>query len=140
MPAALIYATPEDVEAAFYNAVARRNLDALMSVWAEDEEIICVHPTGANLVGFAAIQASWRNILGGARMEIRRRHVARWHGMLISVHHLIEHLHANKEISGPIQATHIYLRGPHGWRLTCRHASPGANPMLKPEREHRVLH
>jgi ketosteroid isomerase-like protein len=140
MPAALIYATPEDVETAFYNAVARHDIKTLMSVWSEDEEIVCVHPTGAHLVGFAAIQTSWRGIFGGARMEIRRQRVARWQGMLISAHHLIEQLYADKEISGPIQATHIYLRGPHGWRLACRHASPGVNPMLKPESDRRVLH
>ncbi|MDR1350664.1 MAG: nuclear transport factor 2 family protein [Zoogloeaceae bacterium] len=136
----LIHATPEDAESAFYNAIAQRNLNALMNVWAEDEEIVCIHPTGAHLVGFAAIQASWRGILGGAKMEIRRQRVARWNGMLICVHHLIENLYANKEVGGPIQVTHIYLRGPHGWRLTCRHASPGANPMLKPGKMHRVLH
>ncbi|MDR0672221.1 MAG: nuclear transport factor 2 family protein [Zoogloeaceae bacterium] len=141
MPATLIYPTPEDVETAFYKAIVQRDLIALMSVWAEDDEIICIHPTGAHLSGFAAIQTSWRSILGGsARMEIRRQRVARWNGMLISVHHMIEHLHLNKKVNGPIQATHIYLRGPHGWRLTCRHASPGGAPMLIPEKERRVLH
>jgi ketosteroid isomerase-like protein len=140
MPSALIYATPEDAETAFYNAIAQGDLNLLMNVWSEDEEIVCIHPTGAHLLGFAAIQASWRGILGGARIEIRRQHIAHWQGMLISVRHLIEHLRANKEIGNPVQVTHIYLRGPHGWRLTCRHASPGANSMLKPERERRVLH
>ncbi|MDR3159393.1 MAG: nuclear transport factor 2 family protein [Zoogloeaceae bacterium] len=140
MSAALIYPTPEDAETAFYDAIAKRDLNALMNVWAEDDEIICVHPTGTQLLGFAAIQASWRGILGGVRMEIRRQRVARWHSMLISVHHLIERLYANKEVGNPIQATHIYLRGQNGWRLTCRHASPGGAPILKPEKERRVLH
>lgn len=134
------FPTPEDAEAAFYQAIAKRNLTALMSVWAEDEEIVCVHPTGAHLVGFAAIQASWRGILSGPRVEIRRQVIAQWQGMMMTVRHMLENLHAGKDVSGPIQATHIYLRGQHGWRLVCRHASPGSNPMLRPEQEHRVLH
>jgi ketosteroid isomerase-like protein len=135
-----IFSTPEDVEAAFYKAIEKRNLTALMAVWAEDEEIVCVHPTGARLVGFAAIQASWRGILGGQRAEIRRQVVTQWQGMMIAARHMIEYLYAGKEASGPIQSTHVYLRGPHGWRLVCRHASPASGPLLAPEKERRVLH
>jgi hypothetical protein len=59
---------------------------------------------------------------------------------MMAVRHMVEYLHAGKDMSGPIQATHIYLRGPHGWRLVCRHASPGSGSMLGPEEAHRVLH
>jgi hypothetical protein len=45
----VIFATPEDVETAFYEAIARADLGALMSVWADDEEIVCIHPTGQRL-------------------------------------------------------------------------------------------
>jgi hypothetical protein len=45
------FATPEDVETAFYEAIARADLVALMSVWADDEEIVCIHPTGQRLTG-----------------------------------------------------------------------------------------
>ncbi|MDR1888248.1 MAG: nuclear transport factor 2 family protein [Zoogloeaceae bacterium] len=134
------FSSPEDVEAAFYKAIEKRNLTALMTVWAEDEEIVCIHPSGAHLVGFAAIQSSWRSILNDPRVEIRHQAIAQWQGMMMVVRHLIEQLHAGRDASGPIQATHVYLRGPHGWRLVCRHASPGSSPILRPEKEYRVLH
>jgi ketosteroid isomerase-like protein len=47
----VVFATPEDVETAFYEAIARADLVALMSVWADDEEIVCIHPTGQRLSG-----------------------------------------------------------------------------------------
>ena len=134
------FPTPEDVEAAFYRAIEKRSLTDLMAVWAEDEEIVCVHPTGAHLVGFPAIQASWRGILSAPKAAIRRHVIAQWQGMMMTVRHAIEQIHSGKDISGPIQSTHVYLRGPHGWRLVCRHASPGSSPVLQPEKEHRVLH
>ncbi len=45
------FASPDDVEQAFYEAVARGDADLLMLVWAEDEETLCVHPTGVRLRG-----------------------------------------------------------------------------------------
>ena len=39
-----------------------RFLDALMAIWSEDEEIVCIHPTGQRMDGHAAIRESWRSI------------------------------------------------------------------------------
>ena len=47
-----------EVEAAFYDALNRADLEALMALWADDEEIVCIHPGGARLIGHAAIRAS----------------------------------------------------------------------------------
>ena len=60
-----LFTTPEDAEEAFYDAIGRADLDALMNVWAEDEEIVCIHPTGQRLVGARAIRESWRTIFSG---------------------------------------------------------------------------
>ena len=42
-----ILTTPDDAEEAFYDAIARADLDALMNLWAEDEEIVFVGRAGA---------------------------------------------------------------------------------------------
>ena len=36
------YPTPQDAEAAFYEALESADLDAMMQVWADDEEIVCM--------------------------------------------------------------------------------------------------
>ncbi|HXZ95937.1 MAG TPA: nuclear transport factor 2 family protein, partial [Burkholderiales bacterium] len=55
-----IFPTPQDAEAAFYEAFESADLDAMMAVWAEDEEVVCVHPSGPRLTGIAQVRESWR--------------------------------------------------------------------------------
>ena len=44
-----IFPAAQDAENAFYEALERCDLDGMMAVWAEDEDIVCIHPTGARL-------------------------------------------------------------------------------------------
>ena len=37
----------------------------MMAAWAEDEEIVCVHPGGPRLVGFDAVRLGWEQIFTG---------------------------------------------------------------------------
>ena len=45
-----------------------------MAVWAEDEEIVCVHPTGPRLAGLAEVRASWERIFAGGDGHARPDH------------------------------------------------------------------
>jgi len=60
-----IYTTPTDAAVAFYQAFEAKDVDAMMSTWAEDEEIICVHPGGTRMVGYEAVRAGWEQIFAG---------------------------------------------------------------------------
>jgi hypothetical protein len=53
-------ASPEDVEHAFYELLLEGDADRLALLWAEDEESVCVHPTGVRLFGEMTIRESWR--------------------------------------------------------------------------------
>ena len=125
----VIFASAEDAESAFYEAIARTDLEALMSVWADDEEIICIHPTGQRLRGAAAIRESWRSIFANnPRLTVRITQSLRWSGMLLTVHNVIETLYLGDEPTphGPMLATNIFQRGASGWRLLAHHASTAA--------------
>ena len=129
------YATPQDAEAAFYEALERADIGAMMSVWAEDEEIVCVHPTGRRLAGYAAVQEGWRQIFrGGPRMRVRLSNQVLLQGMLLAVHSLHENitLAGDEDTRAPVVATNVYLRGPLGWRILVHHASP-APPQPPPD-------
>ena len=55
LPTALT-GTPDDAEAQFYEALQQGDIERLMALWADDDEIFCVHPGGPRMVGAAAIR------------------------------------------------------------------------------------
>ena len=125
----IIFASAEDVENAFYEAIAHANLEALMNVWADDEEIICIHPTGQRLRGAAAIRESWRTIFANnPQLTVRITHSIHWNSMLLSVHSVVETLYLGNEPTphGPMLATNVFQRGASGWRLLSHHCSSAA--------------
>ena len=48
---------------AFYRAFSDRDLSAMASLWAEDEEIACLHPGWPMLEGREKVLQSWEGIL-----------------------------------------------------------------------------
>lgn len=125
----LVFASPDDVEAAFYEAIARADLSALMNVWADDEEIICIHPTGQRLAGTTAIRESWRAIFANnPRLTVRLSRVVRWTGRLLAVHNVVETLFIGdqRRAHSSMLATNVFQRGASGWRLLCHHSSTAA--------------
>jgi uncharacterized protein (TIGR02246 family) len=127
MPKSVIYTSPAEVERAFYEAFERADLDAMMSVWAEDEEVVCVHPTGARLTGFEQIRKSWAQLFRGAQqLRIKLTTQVHFNGMLLAIHSV----HENITVSGesrtrhPLVATNVYMRTSDGWRMVLHHASP----------------
>jgi uncharacterized protein (TIGR02246 family) len=126
-PAAALHTSPDDVEAQFYEALQRGDVGLMMSVWADDDEIVCVHPGGGRVVGPAAIRASFEAIFGNGGVPARPEQVHRLHSLGCAVHHLVEHI----VIEGPagrqeawIMATNVYVKTAQGWRLAAHHASP----------------
>lgn len=123
--------TVEEVEAAFYDALSHADLDALMALWAEEEEIVCVHPGAPRLVGHAAIRASWEAIFERGGVQIRPVQLHAMQNMMSAVHSVIEDVrqgpHEGSEMH--ILATNVYLKTPHGWRLAMHHASVVAGKM-----------
>ncbi len=125
----LTFATPEDLEQHFYTAIARHDIEALMACWAEDEEIVCIHPTGQQLIGHQAIRASWLAVFTATHFQIAITPVSQWQGMMVATHHQLEMLLVGDEQTphGPLHVTHTFVRNEHGWRLVCRHASANAS-------------
>ena len=122
-----IFPTAQDAENAFYQALERCDLDGMMAVWAEDEDIFCIHPTGARLTGQDEVRSSWAKIFaGGAGARVQISDQVAVSGMMIAVHSV----HENFTVEGdprpraPVIATNVYLRTPAGWRMIVHHASP----------------
>ena len=124
-----IFTTAEDAEEAFYEAIGRGDLEALMNVWADDDEIVCIHPTGQRLTGPTAIRDSWRAIFANnPRLTVRVVASVRWKGVMLDVHSVVETLYLAGEPTphGPMLSTNVFQRGANGWRLLAHHASAAA--------------
>jgi len=124
-----IFTSAEDAEEAFYDAIGRGDLEALMAVWADDDEIVCIHPTGQRLAGPGAIRESWRAIFANnPRLSVRVQSSVRWKSVMLDVHSVIEALYLGDEPArGPLLATNVFSRGAHGWRLLSHHVSAAAD-------------
>ena len=125
-----LFTNPQEAEQAFYEAFQRADLDAMMAVWAEDDEVYCVHPGGPRLSGLDQIRESWRQIFAsGANVRIQLRSAQQMRGGLLAVHSLYEYIAVIGERSATnvVAATNIYLNIGGGWRIVAHHASPVAN-------------
>lgn len=121
------FTSPQDAETAFYEALERADLNALMAVWAEDEDIVCILPGGVRMTGYANVRDIWQRIFeSGRRLKVQVSHQMIQQSMATSIHHLSEHIglagdHGNQ--TAPILTTNIFVRGALGWRLLVHHAS-----------------
>lgn len=119
--------SPDDVEQQFYEALRRGQIDALMAVWADDDDTLCVHPGGPRLVGGAAIRASFEAVFANGGLPIRAEQIHRMHTATAAVHSVLEHLEVPTDEgtqSAWVVATNIYVLSAQGWRLLAHHASP----------------
>jgi ketosteroid isomerase-like protein len=125
-PAPPQFSTPAEAEAAFYDAIERADLDAVMAVWSVEDDVTCIHPGGPRLDGYAAILESWREILGrGSRLKFRFSDLHEHAGLTYAVRVLCEWV-SDKEHpdhSTPVFATNTYLLTDRGWRMVLHHAS-----------------
>jgi uncharacterized protein (TIGR02246 family) len=123
-----IFPTAQDAENAFYEALERCDLEGMMAVWAEDEEIVCVHPAGARISGQDQVRESWAKIFaGGPRARVRTEQQVAISGMMLAVHSVFETftLPGNPQTQpASAIATNVYLRTAAGWRMIVHHASP----------------
>jgi uncharacterized protein (TIGR02246 family) len=122
-----LYPTPDDAETAFYDAFERGDLPAMMAVWAEDDDVVCVHPQGPRLIGFDAVRESWTQIFAaGMQLRVAVTEARQYQGQTVAVHSVIEQLSSPGEStpSPPISATNVYVLTDAGWRMVLHHASP----------------
>lgn len=118
----------EELEAQFYEALQQGALERLMSLWADDEEIVCVHPGGARCIGPAAIRASFEAIFANGGIPVQPEQVRRLQQPAFALHHLVERIEITGDDGhqvGWVLATNVYVKTAIGWRLAAHHASPG---------------
>ncbi|MCU7842491.1 MAG: nuclear transport factor 2 family protein [Candidatus Thiodiazotropha sp. (ex Monitilora ramsayi)] len=118
-------------EAYFYEAFANIDVQGMSEVWLSSDAAYCIHPNGRPLLGFQAVQESWRAMFsGGQPVTLFYRVVTKQVNDGMAIHLVEEELSAaDGSRRGLITATNCYLKTERGWRLFSHHGSP----MIVPE-------
>ena len=143
-----IFASPQDAEAAFYAALQRADLDAMMEVWSDDEEVSCIHPGGARVTGYEQVRENWSQIFKSAqRLQVQLSDQVIVSGMMLSLHSLHENILVlggqGEGARSVVVTTNVYLRSGGGWRMVLHHASHAPAPVVRrdvPAEAPKVLH
>lgn len=132
--AAIVGGSADDVEAAFYEALQNGDIEKLMACWADEDEIVCVHPGGPRVVGPIAIRAAFDGLFANGSVRATPLQVRKIEALSSVVHNLIERIEVMTQ-GGPahawVLATNVYHRTSQGWRLVAHHASPGSADMVQ---------
>ena len=123
-----LMASPDDVEAQFYEALREADIDKLMALWHDDDEAICVHPGGPRVVGVRAIRVAFEAMFSNGSIRAWPERVRRVHSLEAAMHNLVERIELHTEEgtrTGWVLATNVYLKTAQGWRIVAHHASPG---------------
>jgi ketosteroid isomerase-like protein len=134
LQAANLEGTADDVEAAFYRALQKGDIDKLMECWADEDDIVCIHPGGPRVIGAMAIRATFEAMFANGSIRAWPQGARKTQAAASAVHNVLERV----EVLGPegptqawVIATNVYHKTPQGWRMVAHHASPGTSSEIQ---------
>ena len=124
-----ISGSADDTETAFYDALQSGDIEKLMACWADEDDIVCVHPGGSRILGAGAIRSAFDMMFVNGSIQARAEKVHTVESLYSSVHSVLERIEVLTE-DGPrhayVIATNVYQKTAQGWRMVAHHASPGS--------------
>ena len=116
------------VNAEFYRAFEALSIEAMDAVWAQTEDVLCIHPGWQALVGWETVRKSWLAIFQAAsymEFNITDLHV-RTSGDLACVfcHENIVTFQEGQEVRTVVLATNVFRYQDNRWWMVLHHGSP----------------
>lgn len=146
MQSATLAGSADDTEAAFYDAMLHADVEAMMACWADEDEIVCIHPDGPRLVGAGSIRAAYEALFSAGPVRVLPRRLRKTETLACAVHSVVERIEVMTDgglRSAEVLATNVYLKTAQGWRLVAHHASAdrlGGGDEQMPARGPQTLH
>lgn len=114
--------------AEFYRAFEALSIEAMDAVWAQADDVRCIHPGWPALVGWEAVRKSWLAIFQAASyMEFNVTDLRAWiSGDLACVfcHENIVTFQEGQEVRTVVLATNVFRYQDDRWRIVLHHGSP----------------
>ena len=109
--------------AAFYEAFASRDMQAMEYIWVKEARPTCIHPGRVPLVGRKQVIKSWRNILDdGSAASIKCSNACAF--IYGDCAYVICQEHIEFSV---LSATNIFLKEGDMWKIIHHQASPSLN-------------
>lgn len=123
------FATPQDVEDAFYDALDDRDATHLRGVWEDSADIACLLPMQP-LVHGADVHKAWEHLIeGDIRLDIQVRHIRWLETGDLAIHFVEERVNLpGRPPQPPVYATNVYRKGKGGWRMLIHQNAPTPPP------------
>jgi ketosteroid isomerase-like protein len=140
----LLFASPEECEHAFYEALEAADVDAVVDLWLEDDDVVCIHPNGPRLLGFAAVRSSWAAILANGPLHVRGTLRKSLDTPTVAVHNVIEEVLVGQGTAQQVVsvlATNVYVKTNSGWKMVLHHGSQATGgEVVSIAEPHAILH
>jgi ketosteroid isomerase-like protein len=122
----LLFASAEECEHAFYEALDSGDAAAISELWLEDADVVFVHPGGPRLTGHGTVRASWAAILSSGPLHVRSTVRKSLDTPTVAVHNVIEEVvvtQGRERHVARIVATNAFVKTGAGWKMVLHHAS-----------------
>ena len=125
------FSTPEETEAAFYDAIERADLAALDAVWSQDDNIVCVHPGAMRIEGRGAVMDSFKQMFSDAPvLDFEIVDTLYTGNDSLAIHLVREEIALDGQLVSIMVSTNIYQMEEGSWRMLLHHASPEPDSAL----------
>ena len=116
----MLFASPEECERAFYEAMEQGDVESMCDLWLQDDDVCCTHPGTPRIVGYNAVRTSWVSILAAGSIQIHTLARRSFESQTLAVSNLIEEVVAQQG-SGPhvvhVLASNAFVKTPAGWKM-----------------------
>ena len=118
----------DETEASFYEALQIGDIERLMACWADEDDVICIHPGSPRLIGLGAVRAAFDAVLNHGGVRIQMEALRKIESMTSAVHSVRERiaiLTNEGSVDAYAIATNVYHKTAQGWRMVAHHVTAG---------------
>jgi ketosteroid isomerase-like protein len=90
LQAVTVGGSADDIEAAFYEALQTADIDKLMACWADEDDVVCVHPGGPRVVGIGAVRVAFDAMFSNGSIKATPLRVRKIESLASAVHSVLD--------------------------------------------------
>lgn len=120
------FTDPQSVEDAYYDAFDEHDVEKMMSVWEDNDDVVCLLPMYPAIKGLAGIREAFEKLLKpGSQFEIQVKHMHWIETDTIAIHLVGEAIRTPGYPNQSVYATNVYQKNESGsWHMTMHQNSP----------------